>query len=600
MRVVLGIQEAHDSSAALMIDGEIRAAAQTERFSGLKGDYGYPDEAIEACLSVAGVGPEDIDEVALASHKWNPVLTKIKRNANFSVEDWVKEQHEYWKPTLLKGEEVTYWELFKNREDFEYDDTYPMDHLLEGYMDPDEMEEMQQIRIETVAEELGISTDRIRTVTHEDCHTFYSYFGSPLRGEVLCLTAEGIGDYSNGTVSIFSEDGREELSSTDENHIGHIYQYMTLLLGMKPAQHEYKVMGLAPYANEYEAAKSREVFQPVLEVDGLDIVYDDEPEDLYFHFKDALEGHRFDGIAAGLQSWVEDLLAEWLENCYEETGLGRVVFSGGVAQNIKACQVMMEQDFVEDFFVCPTPGDTTLSAGACYYAMWEHLQERGESTDILQPLEDVYLGPTVDRELIDENLSNKNIASRYEVVEDVTPRVVAEMLANGNAIARCAGRVEFGHRALGNRSIMADPRNPDIARKINSQIKFRDFWMPFSPTILAEREDDYILNPNDVEAPFMTLAFDTTDLGEEELRAALHPADFTVRPQILQEEDNPGYYEIIKEFEALTGVGAVLNTSFNLHGYPIVLGTEEALHVFDNSDLDGLLLEDTLIYRGDK
>ena len=597
MKVILGIQEAHDASAVLMTDGEIIAAAQEERFTGLKGDYGYPKHAIAHCLRQAAISASDIDVVALASLNWNPVLTKIKRNANFSVDDWLKEQREYWKPVLLEGKKVNYYNLFKDNPEWCYDDTYDMDHLLSGYMDAGEMEEMKQLRRETVSALLNVPLDRVRLVTHEDCHTFYSYFGSHLRDKTLALTTEGIGDYSNGTVSEFCENGRNELASTKENHLGHIYQYMTLLLGMKPAQHEYKVMGLAPYADEKETQKSYEVFSRVLKVVGLNVEYDDMPDDLYFWFRDNLEGHRFDGIAGGLQRFLEERLCEWVRACHKATGLTNVCFSGGVAQNIKACKKIAELDEVNDICVCPAAGDTSLPIGACYYVMWEHLRSNGKPMDTLQPFANIYLGPEFTSAEVRKVLDEEMVGDRYQVTRGVGAQQIAEMLADGKVIARCCGRMEFGLRALGNRSILADPRDPAIIQKINSKIKFRDFWMPFTPTILAERESDYIVNTKGLKSPFMTMAFDSTPLGRQELIAALHPADFTIRPQILREEANPEYHKIVKAFERLTGVGGLLNTSFNLHGEPIALGPREAIHTMDNSDLDGVILEDYLVMR---
>ncbi len=597
MLSILGIQEAHDASCALMVDGEIVAAAQEERFTGIKGDYGYPEKSIAFCLQQARICGSQIDEVVLASHSWNPVLTKIKRNANFSVDDWVTEQRDYWKPRLFDHKNPNYYNLFKDRPGFRYDTTYPMDHLLEGYMDPDEMAEMANIRKQAISQRLNIDPARVRTITHEDCHTFYSYFGSPLRGEVLALTAEGIGDYSNGTASRFSEAGRTELAYTTDNHLGHIYQYITLLLGMKPAQHEYKVMGLAPYANTKELAKSYKVFERILKVDGLNLVYDQRPKDLYFYFRDALEGHRFDGIAGALQQFVEVNLGKWVQSCTQATALRRVCFSGGVAQNIKACKSLLELETVEDLYVCPASGDTSLPIGACYFAMWEHARKSGLDFDSIRPLDNIYLGPEFSDELIAEVLLEQKVSAQFKVSRGVDPADIARRIADGNIIARCAGRMEFGLRALGNRSILADPRRPDTVRKINDAIKYRDFWMPFTPSILAEREQDYIVNAKRVKCPYMTMAFDSTPLARTELIAAMHPADFTVRPQLLEERRNPMYYSILKNFEKLTGVGGILNTSFNLHGDPIVLGPREALHTLHNSDLDALILGDFLISR---
>ncbi len=597
MRVILAIHEAHDASTALMVDGEIVAAAQKERFSGLKCDYGYSEEVVDFCLKHAGLRPSQIDEVVLCSQKWNPVLTRIKRNANFSVNDWIKEQNEYWKPKFYEGREVRYYDLFKDREDFIYDRTYPIDHLLKGFWDDEEMKELVQIRKDTIAGKLGIPTSKISIVTHEDCHTFYAYFGSPLRGQVLALTTEGTGDYSNGTVSIFDETSRNEIAVHKENHLGHIYQYITLLLGMKPSQHEYKIMGLAPYANSKEVGKSLKVFEPILKVEGLHIKFNKKPKDLYFHFLDSFQGHRFDGIAGALQVFLENLLTAWVQNCVNETGIKRIVFAGGVAQNIKACKKISELETVDDLLVSPAAGDSSLPIGACYYAMWNYLTRHNLDTGIMKPLDNIYLGPEYPDKQIQEVLKEKGMYSKYRVSKGLDPRDIARLLTEGKIIARCAGRMEFGLRALGNRSILADPRDYRIVRKINEAIKFRDFWMPFTPTILGERETDYIVNPKNLSSPFMTMAFDSTELAQKELIAALHPADLTVRPQILQEKRNPGYYSIIKEFEKLTGVGGILNTSFNLHGYPIVLGPEAAIFTFENSDLDGVLIGDYYIER---
>jgi carbamoyltransferase len=597
MRIILGIQEAHDASAALMVDGEIVAAAQEERFTGLKGDYGYPEQSIAFCLRRAGVDASEIDEVALASHNWNPVLTKVKRNANFSVDDWVKEQREFWKPKIFEKRDVSYYDLFRDRPDFRYDETYPMDHLLTGYMDPEEMKQMAEIRQRTISEKIGIPLERIRTITHEDCHAFYAYFGSPMRGRVLVLTSEGIGDYSNGTVSTFCEAGRKQLAYTVENHLGHIYQYLTLILGMKPAQDEYKLMGLAPYANKKELERSYRVFERILKVEDLKILWDQKPGDLYFYFREALEGHRFDGIAGAVQKWVEVILCEWVRECVTKTGLGRFCFAGGVAQNIKACRSIGELDGVDELYVCPTAGDTSLPLGACYFAMWRYCRRNGLSCDVIKPLENIYLGPEPGVEEIESALARENVASRFNVTRAPGADEIAGRLVAGEIIGRCSGRLEFGMRALGNRSILADPRNPETIRKINAAVKFRDFWMPFAPTILAERERDYLVNPKNLVCPFMTMAFDSTPLARKELIAAMHPGDLTIRPQILEERRNPQYYAIVKEFERLTGVGALLNTSLNLHGSPIALSPKDALHTFENSELDCLILGDYLIAR---
>ncbi len=597
MTTILGIHDGHDASAAVMVDGVIVAAAQEERFSRLKVDCGYPRLAVEACLKTADIDTCQIDHVALSTHKVNPVLTKIKRNANFTVADWVKEQHEFWKPTLLKGSKVKYYDIFRDRSDFQYEQFYPIDEILNGYKKLEELEKMLAIRKRSIAAHLDIPVHKIQTITHEDCHTFYAYYGSPFRGETLTLTAEGSGDYSRATTSIFSQSGRNELSATRDNMLGTIYKYVTLILGMKPTQHEYKVMGLAPYANIKEIEKSYRVFKPILKVDGLNIVFDKKPPDLYFHLRKELEGHRFDGIAGGLQKFVEALLCEWVRNVIRDTGLKRVCFSGGVAQNIKAAKRIMEIDELIDIFICPAAGDTSLSVGACYYAMWDYLKNNGCRYENIKPLRHTYLGPSFSDADVEEALRLYEAEKKYRISERVTAEQIADLLCQGKVIGRCSGRMEFGLRALGNRSILADPRKPDTIRKINQAIKFRDFWMPFTPTILAERAQDYIVNPKGILSPFMTMAFDSTALARKDLIAALHPADFTARPQILDEKHNAEYFQIIKAFEKLTGVGGLLNTSFNLHGEPVVCSPMDALHTFENSALDGLILNNYWIER---
>jgi len=597
MRTILGIHDGHDCSAALMIDGEIVAAAQEERFTIQKGDSGYPKHSIDYCLKVNDIAGKTIDEVVIVTHSMNLHVAKIKRKFNYNVDDWVYEQHNYWKPVLFENRNVSLYDLFKNREDFVYDNSYPLDHFLDKEIDDQILKKATEIRKNCIAERLNVPVEKIRILTHEDCHNYYSYYSCPDRDKKIALTSEGIGDYSNGTVSIMSEDGRNELASTRDNHLVHIYRYITLLLGMKPDHHEYKVMGLAPYANQKELEKSYEVFKNILKVDGLNIVYDQKPGDLYFHFKKQLEGHRFDGIAGAVQKFVEENLCNWSETCLNKTKLSKICFAGGMAQNIKACKKIVELKGVESLYVSPAAGDSSLPIGACYFAMWEYLHSTKQKTDVIQPLSNIYLGPEFSNEDVEKALANNQINSKYKVIKGFQAKEIAERLSKGQIIARCSGRMEFGLRALGNRSIMADPRIPDTVRKINVAIKFRDFWMPFTPSILSERVHDYIINPKNIKCPYMTMAFDSTDLAKKDLIAALHPADFTIRPQILTQESNPGYYEIIKSFETITGVGGVLNTSFNLHGYPIVLGPEEAIFTFNNSELDGLILEDYLILR---
>jgi carbamoyltransferase len=264
--------------------------------------------------------------------------------------------------------------------------------------------------------------------------------------------------------------------------------------------------------------------------------------------------------------------------------------------NIKAMMEVAKMDEVQEMFVPGNGADESNAIGACYLVHAKNCQDSGIAPNSIPLNRDLYLGPSYSRDDVKVAIENHRDKS-FKMKEDVLPEEVAKIISGGDPVARFSGKMEFGARALGNRSILADPRNINIVRKINNQIKCRDFWMPFAPVILKERADDYLLNHKNIESPFMTIGFETTPLAQKDLIASLHQGDLTARPQILTEEVNPGYYKLIKEFEVLTGVGGLVNTSFNLHGEPIVNTPEDALHVFFNSGLDYLVLEDVLIYK---
>ena len=263
--------------------------------------------------------------------------------------------------------------------------------------------------------------------------------------------------------------------------------------------------------------------------------------------------------------------------------------------NVKLNMLLADDPGLDDFSVCPSPTDDTLCVGACYMATSGAGPDAWKS---LKPLTDPYIGPAFSLDEIDAAISKTGAADEFILETGVTPDKVAALLADGKVVARCSGRMEFGQRALGNRSILADPRNAETVGRINHQIKYRDFWMPFAPVILEERLGDYILTPNPIiRRSYMMVGAETTDKGQVELAAAIHDADLTARPQSLNREQNAGCYDIIKAFENLTGTGALLNTSFNLHGEPIACSPEDAISTFQRSALDALLMEDRMLIR---
>jgi carbamoyltransferase len=598
--IILGIEEGHNGTVCVMKDGKVIYAMSKERISRKKNDNGYPKEVVDLCLKKLNLNQNQIDQVVLSSIDLNILWMKLKKMSHFKVEDYVKEQYEYFKPLLIDKQEdpnKLAWDYTKKVEERKKikEENYDYSSLT-----PDnfwKVETSQEIRIKTIVNHLNISPDKISFVDHHHCHGYYAYYSSYFRGDVLILTADAFGDGLNATISICKDNKIKRVFQTNNCQIARIYRYITLLLGMKPSEHEYKVMGLAPYSNITEIDRAYNVFSEILKVNDLEFEWVNKPKDLYFHFRDKLEGCRFDGIAGALQKYVEELFTKWVRNAITKTGIKRVVFSGGLAMNIKLNMAIANMSEVESFYVSASPGDESNAIGACYYFMDQYCEANGINKEIIQPLENVNLGEEFTKEEVLDALNMKGIKNKYDLLEGVNNKYIAKKLVEGNVIGICRGRMEFGARALGNRSILADPSNPNIVKKINDQIKFRDFWMPFTPSILFERCSDYLVNPKNIYSPFMTVGFDSTSLAQKEIIASLHPADLTARPQMLKEEVNPEYYNLIKEFENLTGIGAVLNTSLNLHGLPIVCSPKDAIEVMENSKLDMIYFGDLLITR---
>lgn len=604
---ILSIMWGENSTAALVVDGEVIACVSEERFSRLKNDERYPRQAIEAVLGIGRVQPAELDAVAFAGEMFNVLPILVHRYSGFSVGDRLREQREYWYPRMYEGRDVSYLDVFHDRIDTEqygggWEDVLA---LIRSGRREDETAFYQQFRRRAVFDHLGIAPEKVQFVNHHRAHAFYAYFGSPVtRGRVLVLTADAWGDNTNASVSV-AEGGRITLlSASGDFQLARLYRYITLLLGLKPDEHEYKVMGLAAYARPEFYQEPLRVFRETQYVEGLGFAYRIRPPDLYVYFRDRLEGYRFDAIAGALQHYTDEIVTEWSRNAVSRAATGRVVFAGGIAMNVKAMMQVAGLSEVQELHVLPAPGDESLTIGAAYVLEHEALRAAGKDPALhLHPLPHAYLGPEP---------SPGEVASVVrELASDPSYRVhrnspgggrpaaarVAALLADGKIGGRCTGRSEFGARALGNRSILADPRRPGVVRTINERIKSRDFWMPLAPAILDRRADEYLAGRKGMAAPFMTLAFRTTPRAHDDLVAALHPADLTCRPQVLERAHNPAFYDLLVEFERLTGVGGVLNTSFNLHGEPIVQAPGDAARVFTLSGLDFLWLDSCLIEK---
>src|SRR5437879_6890047 len=580
--VVLGISETHCATAAVLRDGAIGGCASEERFSRLKNDAGCPGLAVDALLRELTLAASAIDRVVLAgtripSYDW---MNRVMRDP-----EYVRQYYAVRLDAPRRGLGGRARKLGAKL----------------GVLDPapGKAPLPERERRAAVTTHLGIDGERVSIVDHHTCHAAAAYFGSPFAGApALVLTNDNSGDGLCATAS--SAHGtlleRREATPSGPGSLGSFYTLVTLLLGMKPGEHEYKVMGLAPYATAGPTARATAALRTVFDfVEAQPCRFEWKKRGpLYRAVLEATLGMRFDWIAGGAQRILEESLLGWARLMRERHGGERLALGGGVFMNVKANGLIAEEPWLRDHFVFPSCGDESNAIGAAYLG-WLARAGVGATP---QPFGPAYLGPSIDPASVEALIRSRDLASRYRVTEhERIEERIAELLVADGVVARCAGRMEFGARALGNRSILANPSDHRVVGTINRMIKNRDFWMPFAPSILREREDDYVVNPKGLASPYMMLAFATNPKRRDEITAALHPHDATARAHLVDEAWNPAYHRVLREFERRTGIGAVLNTSFNLHGEPLVGSPEDAVDTFERSGLSHLALDRWMISK---
>ena len=588
---ILGIHDGHNASACILINGEVIAAIGEERLSRNKHQYGFPFKSIKKVLEISNLAINDIDKVAMSTKTLPPRYFLTQRNSNFSIKDYWIEQKEYWYPILVEGRKASYTEIFKthiNKNKFPYD--------LNLIKDEDDHEGMWAARKKHVCDYLKIKKNQVEVFDHHKAHAAYGYCTSPLykKKKLLVFSIDGGGDNTNATISICSKNGDvKEISRSSNCNIGRLYRAMTLLLGMRPSDHEFKVMGLAAYNTSNHAINAYKVFKETLKVDGLGFDYKIKPKDHFFYFKEKLEGERFDSIAFGLQKRTEELICEWVNNAIEDTKIEDIVLSGGVAQNIKANQKILAMDNVNSLFIPPGPGDESISIGSSFLSTIEGFNKSNQYLTNIKF--NPYCGSSYTDSVIYDYLCKLDKQNwSFKKSNNIE---VATLLSKGEIIARFNGKMEFGARALGNRSILADPSRADVIHYLNKLIKMRDFWMPFAPSILEERVPDYLVNIKNNISKYMAIGYDSKKASIKDLPAGLHPFDKTSRAQIVCKKDNPEYHNLIKEFEKITGIGALLNTSFNIHGEAIVESPKDAVNTLKDSGLKYLFIGSFLVEK---
>lgn len=588
---ILAICIGHNATASLLKDGEIIACVSEERFTGIKNYLGFPKKSIDYCLKFAGIKSQDLTQVVLPYQIDVPIYVAEGKSESINMQILSFGYKIFYPVRKFWGKIIfgkKYLELPGKL-------IYALGQKTIGSYSLKKQKNF-------IAKFLGIPVEKIISYDHHLCHAASAYYASSFNQEkALVFTIDGEGDGLCSTVWIFNGYRIKCLAKTSRgNSLGNLYRLITKYLGMKQNEHEHKVMGLAPYAKLSDVKKLYSKLKDIITLDSknkLQFKAAFNTSDADYYFKKELEGFRFDNIAGAMQMLLENLLQEWIAYAIKKTGITTVLCSGGIFMNVKANQKVMQLPQVKKAFFMPSAGDESTSIGACYLSYINFLEQQGKAIQI-KPLDNLYLGPSFTNNEIEKFLQSGKYYKKYKIEKIANiERVIAELITQNHVVARLAGRMEFGARALGNRSILANPSNMENVRIINEQMKNRDFWMPFAPTILAERADDYCVNPKKIDASFMIVCFNATEMARNELKATIHPYDFTLRPQLLKEEVNPKCYKLIKAFEQLTGVGAVLNTSFNLHGYPIVLGPKEAIHAFENSGIQYLALENFLIHK---
>lgn len=587
--VVLGIGQTHNSSAALLVDGRLVAAASEERFNRQKNTTAFPLAAVQYVLSATSVSPNELSAVVHSYRHPVPGFALEREKASRALERGLGQARGLANRviTRIPASEVLFrgaYQVAAARMQSRYE---------------------QRFRSQ-IADVLGIDQSKVILADHHLCHAFagYAFYltGNNWERPVLIFTLDAEGDDKSATVCVGRAGQIDVLSVTPGGRsVGVLYGAVTEWLGMQMNEHEYKVMGLAPYAPAEMSRRAQEVLEQLAWVEGLEFRTAVSSGAFPHVLRRRLDGHRFDAVAGGIQALLESLVEQWVKRAIEQTGIQDVVLSGGVFMNVKANLAVAEMPEVSTVTVCPSAADESTPIGAAMSVCCQRLRGQGaRKSQSVRVVDDLFLGPSFSDREISDAINRAGLGEGFEIARmehAAIPEQVAILLGSGKVVARFAGRMEFGARALGNRSILADPSNRAVVRIINEQIKGRDFWMPFACTILAERADEYIDNPKQIAGPYMAIAFRSKPELRDTIIAGLHPYDYTARPQILKYEDNPEYHQVIAAFERKTGIGGLLNTSFNLHGEPVVCSPEDALDVFLRSGLEILQLEDWIINK---
>jgi carbamoyltransferase len=546
----------HDSSACLARDGELLFAVAEERISRLKHDPGFPRLAIQSCLDFAQVRADQVDEVCFGWPTAGPAY-----------------RHDL-KCMATGGMPITILNLVTTTLHF-----LSMWHQKSG--------------ARVFERHFGPTRAKMRFVNHHLAHAIsaYSYSGFD-NGAVVVMDGRGAWEAS----SIWhGHDGRLDhvLTIPWPNSLGLFYAQFTEYLGFVPYSDEWKVMGLAPYGNpginlsEFISTNHApyQVNAPLLleyKNGSSAIARRLGPE----RMPESEIDDSFKNVAYAVQDACEVAMLALVKLAIKKTNCRNLCLAGGVALNSKANGKIQASGIIDNIFVQPASSDDGVALGA---VLAPYLDNGGRLP--MKPLHHVYLGPEYSDAEIEKALRTYKL--RATKLDNVATRT-AEMLANGKIIGWFHGRMEFGPRALGHRSILADPRDPEMNAKVNNAVKFREWWRPFAPSVLKEAAGDYL--ENDCDSPFMILTNPVRPEKRSVIPSVTH-VDGSARPQTVEKDINPLYWNLINEFGKRTGVPVIMNTSFNLRGEAIVNTPTEAVRTFFSSGMDALIIGSFLVEK---
>ena len=581
----------HDAAAVLLNDGVLVAAAEEERFTRKKHDFDFPKQAINFCLEQAGITGNDLDYVVF----FEKPFRKLDRILMMTLQTY-PQSYKVFRESMI---------------------TWMVDKLWVA------------TKIET---EIGVNRDKILFSEHHLSHAASAYFCSPFE-ESAILTVDGVGEWVTSTYGVGKGN---DIKIQKEIHFPHslglLYSAFTAFLGFEVNEGEYKVMGMAPYGEPKYVDKvwktinqnsdgsfslNMEYFsfhhstERTYNQKFADLFGTPRPEKMLFFTEETgfpkyfgappgnmaelskMNKHYAD-IAASIQKVTEEVLLNMAKHLHKTTGMKNLCMAGGVALNCVANTRILHESGFEQLYVQPAAGD---GGGALGAALWAYNTLLGKPRNF--QMEHAYWGrANSDAEIADFLRANNIRHTRYDD-EDKMIDAVVNHLTNASVIGWAQGRFEWGPRALGSRSILADPRNPNMKDIVNTKIKFREPYRPFAPSVLAESAEKYFDLPNAAKhapARYMQYVVPVKPEAQSTLPAITH-VDGTGRLQTVFKDQSPRYYKMIEKFGQATGVPVVMNTSFNLKGEPIVNTPANAYNTFSKSEMDALVLENFIIEK---